>query len=78
MLLLFLTFLAQITVPGVLSGPDPTQMETAPDLGYRPIEAGLKLPEGMKMGAPIDENGGTVLSTAPSQTRVESGGRPCL
>ncbi len=25
MLLLFLTFLAQITVPGVLSGPDPAQ-----------------------------------------------------
>jgi DNA-binding beta-propeller fold protein YncE len=52
MLLPFLIFLGQITVPGVLSGPDPAQMETAPDLGYRPIETGLKLPEGMKLGAP--------------------------
>ena len=52
MLLPFLIFLGQITVPGVLSGPDPAQMETAQDLGYRPIETGLKLPEGMKLGAP--------------------------
>jgi DNA-binding beta-propeller fold protein YncE len=52
MLLPILVFLVQITVPGVLSGPDPAQMETAPDLGYRPVEAGLKLPDGMKMGAP--------------------------
>jgi DNA-binding beta-propeller fold protein YncE len=52
MLLTILLFLVQITVPGVLSGPDPAQMETAPDLGYRAVEAGLKLPDGMKMGAP--------------------------
>ena len=52
MLLPILLFLAQVVVPGVLSGPDPAQMETAPELGYRPIETGLKLPDGMKMGAP--------------------------
>src|SRR5216684_4169816 len=52
MLLTILLFLVQITVPGVLSGPDPAHMETAPDLGYRPVEAGLKLPDGMKLGAP--------------------------
>jgi DNA-binding beta-propeller fold protein YncE len=52
MLLPTLLLLAQVVVSGVLSAPDPAQMETAPDLGYRPIEAGLKLPEGMKMGAP--------------------------
>jgi DNA-binding beta-propeller fold protein YncE len=49
-LLPILFLLAQ--VPGVLSGPDPKQMETAPDLGYRAIEHGLKLPEGVRMGAP--------------------------
>ena len=38
-------------VSGVLSGPDPAQMEKAPDLGYRAVSAGLSLPEGMKMGA---------------------------
>jgi len=51
MLLPLLLLLLQ-TIPGVLSGPDPKQMENAPDLGYRAIETGLKLPEGMKMGAP--------------------------
>src|SRR5262249_53141579 len=39
-------------VAGVLSGPDPAQMEKAPDLGYRPVPANLILPDGMKMGAP--------------------------
>jgi DNA-binding beta-propeller fold protein YncE len=52
MLFLILTLVAQITVPGVLSGPDPAQMETAADLGYRAVEHGLKLPDGIKMGAP--------------------------
>lgn len=46
-----LLLLLQVTVPGVLSGPDPAQMESAPDLGYRAIEHGLKLPDGMRMGA---------------------------
>ncbi len=52
MLLPVLVLLFQTTVPGVLSGPDPKQMETAPDLGYLTVENGLVLPEGMKMGAP--------------------------
>ena len=52
MLLIILFLLAQITVPGVLSGPDPAQMETAPALGYHAVETGLKLPDGIKMGAP--------------------------
>jgi len=52
MLLQVLLLLFQTTVPGVLSGPDPKQMETAPDLGYLTVENGLVLPEGMKMGAP--------------------------
>lgn len=51
-LLTILLLLVQTTVSGVLSGPDPKQMETAPDLGYRAIETGLTLPEGVKMGAP--------------------------
>lgn len=42
--------LAQVS--GVLSGPDPAQMERASDLGYRPVPHGLVLPEGTKMGAP--------------------------
>jgi DNA-binding beta-propeller fold protein YncE len=40
------------TIAGVLSGPDPAQMEKAADLGYRPVEAALSLPADMKMGAP--------------------------
>jgi len=52
MLLQVLFLLFQTTVPGVLSGPDPKQMETAPDLGYLAVENGLVLPEGMKLGAP--------------------------
>lgn len=35
-----------------LAAPDPAQMEKAPDLGYAPVEHGLKLPEGMRLGAP--------------------------
>jgi len=41
-----------LQVPGVLSGPDPAQMEKAPDLGYKPVPANVVLPDGMKMGAP--------------------------
>lgn len=52
MLLPTLLLLVQAVVSGVLSAPDPAQMETAPDLGYRAVETGLKLPDGMKMGAP--------------------------
>jgi DNA-binding beta-propeller fold protein YncE len=52
MLLPLLLLLLQTTIPGVLSGPDPKQMESAPDLGVHAVETGLKLPEGTKMGAP--------------------------
>lgn len=48
--LLLLVFQSRAT-SGVLDKPDPKQMETAPALGYHPIEAGLSLPEGVKMGA---------------------------
>ena len=41
-----------LQVSGVLSGPDPAQMEKAPPLGYHPVAANLVLPDGMKMGAP--------------------------
>ncbi len=36
---------------GLLTAPDPAQMETAPDLGYLPVPHGLSLPEGVAMGA---------------------------
>jgi DNA-binding beta-propeller fold protein YncE len=53
LLILFLLVLQTASrVPGVLDGPDPKQMETAPALGYHAIENGLKLPDGVKMGAP--------------------------
>jgi DNA-binding beta-propeller fold protein YncE len=38
-------------VTGVLSGPDPAQMEKVPDLGYRAVPVSLTMPENMKMGA---------------------------
>lgn len=36
----------------VLAGPDPAQMEKAPDLGYGPVAHSLAVPEDMAMGAP--------------------------
>jgi DNA-binding beta-propeller fold protein YncE len=36
----------------VLTAPDPAQMEKAPDLGYVPIQHGLRLPDGLSLGAP--------------------------
>ena len=36
----------------ILDGPDPAQMEDAPDLGYRAVPHGLEIPAGMEMGAP--------------------------
>ena len=50
-LVLVLLLLQTRAVPGVLSGPDPKQMETAPPLGYRAVETGLTLPDGIKLGA---------------------------
>ena len=35
-----------------LTAPDPAQMEQAPDLGYRPVPHGLRLPDGLSLGAP--------------------------
>ena len=36
----------------VLDGPDPLQMENAPDLGYMAVEHGLKIPYEVELGAP--------------------------
>ena len=36
----------------ILDGPDPAQMEDAPDLGYKAVPHGLQMPAGMEMGAP--------------------------
>ncbi|HUR32846.1 MAG TPA: peptidyl-alpha-hydroxyglycine alpha-amidating lyase family protein [Vicinamibacterales bacterium] len=52
MLLALLLLLVQSrSAPGVLTAPDPKQMETAPPLGYHAVEAGLTLPDGIKLGA---------------------------
>ena len=51
MWLLTIAWLLQ-AIPGVLSGPDPAQMEKAPDLGYKPVPHGLQMPSGITMGAP--------------------------
>ena len=57
----FWTFIALVAVilgaagaagAQVLDGPDPAQMEGAPDLGYRPVPHGLQIPEDVEMGAP--------------------------
>jgi DNA-binding beta-propeller fold protein YncE len=52
MWMLIVAWLLQQNIPGVLSGPDPAQMEKAPDLGYQPVPHGLQLPAGVTMGAP--------------------------
>ena len=48
-----------------LAGPDPAQMETAADLGYRPVPIKLSLPEGWSLGAPssvaIDSRGHLIV-----------------
>ena len=46
-----LLLLQSRNVPGVLSAPDPRQMESAPPLGYHAVETGLTLPEGVRLGA---------------------------
>jgi DNA-binding beta-propeller fold protein YncE len=51
LLAVLLLLLQTRNVPGVLSGPDPKQMETAPPLGYHAVEPGLTLPQGITMGA---------------------------
>jgi hypothetical protein len=52
MWLLIIAALLQQAIPGVLSGPDPAQMEKAPDLGYKPVPHGLQIPSTITMGAP--------------------------
>jgi hypothetical protein len=42
---------AQGQVSGVLSGPDPAQMESAPDLGYKAVPTNLTMPADVKIGA---------------------------
>lgn len=51
LLLVLLLLQTASRVPGVLDGPDPKQMETAPPLGYHAVETGLTLPDGVTMGA---------------------------
>ena len=44
-----------VSVPAgaqILDAPDPAQMEDAPDLGYRPVQHGLQIPDDQEMGAP--------------------------
>ena len=36
----------------ILTGPDPAQMEDAPDLGYKAVPHGLQIPADVEMGAP--------------------------
>ena len=52
MWMLIVAWLLQQNIPGVLSGPDPAQMEKAPDLGYKPVPHGLQIPSSITMGAP--------------------------
>ena len=72
---LWLLVLALVQVPGVLSGPDPAQMENAPNLGYRPVPANLSLPEGMRMGAPSSvatlRNGNLLVFNRGTQPLME-------
>ena len=44
--------LALLVQFGLLTAPDPAQMENAPDLGYVPVAHAFALPDGMTMGAP--------------------------
>ena len=45
-------FFFSVAVQGqALPGPDPLQMENAPDLGYQPVPHGLKIPQDIELGA---------------------------
>lgn len=63
------TLLVALLQLGVLTGPDPAQMETAPDLGYKPIPHTFVLPDGKPMGAPA-----AVATTSAKHTLVFSRG----
>jgi sugar lactone lactonase YvrE len=71
---LWIVALIQV-VSGVLSGPDPAQMEKAPDLGYRAVESGVVLPEGMELGAPssvtVDAHGHLLVFTRGPRPLLE-------
>lgn len=68
-----LVVLAQVA--GVLSGPDPAQMEKASDLGYKAVENGVVVPEGVKMGAPssvaFDAQGHLLVFTRGEKSLME-------
>ena len=45
-------FFFSVTAQGqALPGPDPLQMEDAPDLGYYPVPHGMKIPPDVELGA---------------------------
>ena len=71
---LWIIALVQV-VSGVLSGPDPAQMEKAADLGYRAAPSGVVLPEGMPLGAPssvaIDAHGHLLVFTRAEKALME-------
>ena len=54
-------------------GPDPAEMEDAPDLGYRPVPHGLQIPADLEMGAPSG-----VVSTDTNHLIVFNRGRDPL
>lgn len=60
---------------GLLTAPDPAQMEKAPDLGYVPVAPTLTLPEGWKLGAPssvaIRSNGNLLVFNRGEHPLVE-------
>ena len=58
-----------------VSGPDPAQMEKAPDLGLRAAESGVVLPEGIALGAPssvaVDSHGHLLVFTRGPKALME-------
>ena len=52
LLLTSFTFCFYVSAQGqALPGPDPLQMEDAPDLGYYPVPHGMKIPPDVELGA---------------------------
>ena len=74
---MWLFVLAQVAaqIPGVLNGPDPAQMESAPALAYKAVPAGVVLPDGMKLGAPssvaFDSHGHLLVFTRGEHPLLE-------
>ncbi len=72
----WLLVLAQfLQAPGVLNGPDPAQMEKAPDLGYRAVPHGIVLPQDIPLGRPssvaFDSHGHLLVFTRGDRTLLE-------